>query len=56
MIVLVFQFQQLAEILFGAAKEEGFVDPQKIEKILGIPNPQKSVTTAAKTTEETITG
>ena len=43
----------LANILYTAADEGGYVDPHKVEKILGVPHPKKASTSV---TEETVTG
>ena len=52
------QFQVLADILFAAAKEGGHVDPNKVEKILGIPHRKNACTSVESRTitEETMTG
>ena len=51
------QFQILAEILFTAAKQEGLVDPHKIETVLKVPNSKNSAASRGKTViEEIITG
>ena len=43
----------LAHILYNAAEEGGYVDPYKVEEILGVPNPKKA---SSSVTEETVTG
>ena len=36
--------QNLASLLYKAAADSGYVDPQKIEEILGVPNTNSAAT------------
>ena len=56
-LIISINFQRLADILFAAAEEGGYVDPNKVEQILKVPNPKNSAASKGKTViEEIITG
>ena len=49
-------FQSLASLLYEAAAECGYVNPNKVEEILGVSQHQELNTKRTKMDEETVTG